>query len=123
MSTEHETEQEMQQQSQDSSHLPNGSAAAALLAGGIGSGVYGLTVVAAEASSGVAQALNLVEGVGPLSGKVLVGVVIWLVVWIILAKMWGLKEVDFRRITTVSVVLVLVGFLLTFPPVVQAFAG
>ncbi len=117
------TEQEVGQRSPDSSHLPNGSAAAALLAGGIGSGVYGLTVVAAEASSGVAQALNLVEGVGPLSGKVLVGLVIWLVVWIILAKMWSLKEVDFRRITTVSVVLVLLGFLLTFPPVFQAFAG
>ncbi len=50
-------------------------------------------------------------------------IVIWLVVWIILAKMWSLKEVDFRRITTVSVVLVLLGFLLTFPPVFQAFAG
>ncbi len=123
MTIEHETEQEMEQQSQDSPHLPNGSAAAALLAGGIGSAVYGLTVVAAEAVSGVAQTLNLVEGVGPLSGKVLVGVVVWLVVWIILAKMWSLKEVDFRRITIVSVVLVLLGFLLTFPPVFQAFAG
>ncbi len=62
------TEQEMEQNSQNSSHLPNGSAAAALLAGGIGVGVFGVTVVAAEASSGAAQALNLVVGVGPLSG-------------------------------------------------------
>ncbi len=48
---------------------------------------------------------------------------IWLVGWIILAKMWSHKEVDFRRVRTVSIVLVLLGFLLTFPPVFQAFAG
>ncbi len=113
----------MEQRPQDSSHLPNGSAAAALLAGGIGVFVFGLAVVVAEASSGVARALSLVAGVGPLSGKALVGVVIWLVGWIILAKMWSHKEVDFRRVSTVSIILVLLGFLLTFPPVFQAFAA
>ena len=105
------------------SRLANGSAAAAMLAGGIGVLMFGVVVLLSEARSDVAHALNLIDSVGPLSGKVTVGIVIWLVGWAILHKVWGHSQVDFRKISCVAFALIIAGFALTFPPIFRLFEG
>ena len=102
--------------------LPNGPAAAAVLAGGIGAFGLGLATTLAEASPAISAALNLYNPVGPLSGKVLVGVVIWLVAWLILGSMWRGKEVNFGRAATWAFIFLGLGLLFTFPPFFDLFA-
>ena len=59
--------------------LPNGEAMAALISAGIGVFVLGLLTTLAEASTGIADMPNWNKGVGPLSGKTIVPVAIWLI--------------------------------------------
>jgi hypothetical protein len=106
---------------------PNGPVAAAFLAGGIGSLALGLVVCLNELGGDVSKLLafdknfGLGSGVGPLSGKALVAVLAFLISWAILHFVWRGKEVAFGRIFTIALVLVAVGFLLTFPPVFMVF--
>ena len=104
------------------SRLPNGPAAAAMLACGVGVCMFGVVVLLSEASAELLSALNLIESVGPLSGKVTVGMVIWLVSWAILHKLWGRSEVGFGKITWVAFALIIAGFALTFPPIFSLLA-
>jgi len=102
---------------------PSGPAAAAVLAAGIGSAVYGATVVIATASQAAAKCLTLSSGVGPLSGKTTVGVIAWVISQIVLCALWRKREVNFKRVWIASVVLIAIGFVLTFPPVYDLFAA
>ena len=60
---------------------PNGPIAAVLLATGIGSLALGLVTSLAEASEGVHDWLEFDDGVGPLSGKTIVAVIVFVVAW------------------------------------------
>ena len=102
--------------------LPNGSAVAAILAGSIGVCIFGVMVVLAEASSGAAQALNLIEPVGPLSGKVAGAILAWLVSWGALQKLWDGRQISYGKVRWVALALIVAGFALTFPPVFGLFA-
>ena len=62
--------------------LPNGAAAAAIVAAGIGVSCFGLLVVLSEALPAIGGALNLITAVGPLSGKVAIALIVWLVWWL-----------------------------------------
>ncbi len=103
--------------------LPNGPVAAALLAGGIGSAVLGVITTASEVSTGFANVLNWMKPVGPLSGKVGVTVLIYLLSWLGLFFTWRGKNVDFNRIATIAFILLAIGLLGTFPPVFELIAG
>ena len=96
---------------------PNGPVAAALLAGGIGSAVLGLMTFGAEASEAIKNSLNWYKPVGPLMGKSSLGILAFFLAWIILGNMWKGKETNFTRIAMISMVLVAIGLILTFPPV------
>jgi len=106
---------------------PNGPVAAAFVAGGIGATTLGLLVVLAELSGGIHDFLDfstnfgLGSGVGNLSGKALVATIAFVVSWAILYYVWRGKEVDFNKMFVISLVLVGIGFALTFPPVFLAF--
>lgn len=106
---------------------PNGPVAAAFVAAGIGSFVLGIFTLLNELSSDISDFLKfdvnfgLGSGVGPLSGKVTMAVIAFIVSWAILFYLWRGKEVDFRRALTASLILVALGFLLTFPPIFRAF--
>ena len=100
---------------------PNGPAAAALLAGGLGSGIFGLIVLFSELSESFGAALNWYNPVGPLSGKSTLGIAAFFISWAVLHSMWKDKEVNFSRISTAALVLLAIGLLGTFPPVWHLF--
>jgi hypothetical protein len=101
--------------------LPNGPAAAAILSAGVGSAVIGLMTTGAVISAGLKSALNWWSPAGPLTGKTGVGVIAWLVSWIILHTLWKDEDVALVRVLVVTLVLLALGLLLTFPPVFEAF--
>ncbi len=96
--------------------LPNGPAAAAILAAGVGSLALGLITTVDEAIEGLAQHLTLNDGVGDLSGKSLVAVVAWLGSWLVFHFLWRDRRVDFGRVFGLTLVLTGLGTLGTFPP-------
>jgi hypothetical protein len=102
---------------------PNGPVAAALLAGGIGSAVLGLATLSVEASATIKTALNWYNPVGPLMGKSSLGIIAFLLSWVILNYIWKGKETNFSRIATIAIVLVAVGLIFTFPPVWPILLG
>jgi hypothetical protein len=108
---------------QQQNDLTNGPAAAAFLAAGIGSLALGLFVILAEALNSVKNALNFYNPVGPLSGKTTVAIAVWLAAWIILHSSWKNKQVNFAGVFTVSLILIILGLLGTFPPFFDLFGG
>jgi hypothetical protein len=102
---------------------PVGPIAAAIIAGGIGAAALGFFPTLAEASEGVKDWLQWSDAVGPLSGKVLMGVLVWLVAWAILHLALRNKPYETRRALVISLVLIGLGVLGTFPLFFQAFGG
>jgi hypothetical protein len=102
---------------------PEGPIAAAIIAGGIGAAALGLFTTLAEASEGLKDWLQWSDAVGPLSGKVLMGVLVWLVAWAILHLALRNKPYETRRALVISLVLIGLGVLGTFPLFFQAFGG
>jgi hypothetical protein len=109
-------------EAQPEAGLPNGPAAAAVLAAGIGSALYGLIVLLAEANVTVHDYMIINQDVGPLSGKTTFGMIAWLLVWVVLHLLWRNRNVAFARIFTITLVLLGVALLLTFPPFFLMFA-
>jgi hypothetical protein len=112
---------------------PNGPAAAAFLAAGIGAAVLGLMVTLAEAFPANAETgevsffdfstlYGIGSGVGPLSGKVIIGVAAYLLSFLVFGFAWRGREVNLRRTFVLSIVLLALGFALTFPPIFEVFA-
>ena len=115
----------MTSQTQDK---PNGPAAAVVLAAGIGSFVLGLMVTLAEASVDIKNFLDfsknygLGSGVGPLSGKAILASAAFFLSWVGFGYAWRGKEVNFRTVFISAMVLLALGFALTFPPIFVLFA-
>jgi hypothetical protein len=103
---------------------PNGPAAAAFLASGVGATVLGLAIVLVEMSPNhVKKWLNLYDPVGPLSGKSALAVIAFALTWIIAGILLKGRTVKFSRWLAVSFALIGVGLLLTFPPIYMLFAA
>jgi hypothetical protein len=115
---------------------PNGPVVAAFLAAGVASLFMGIGVVLNEASPTIKNAIGvdfnaflqfdknfgLGSGVGPLSGKIGLAVIAFVVSWVVLHLLLRGKEVNFRTGFIAALVLVGLGFALTFPPVFLLFA-
>jgi hypothetical protein len=107
---------------------PNGPVAAAFIAAGIGSFTMGLFVVLNEINADISNFLKwdanwgVGKGVGPLSGKAGMAILAFVVSWAILGVLLRGKEVRWSAALTVALVLVGLGFLLTFPPVFEIIA-
>ncbi len=93
----------------------NGPIAAAMLAGGIGCFFLGLMTDLSEVSEAIKSILSFSNAVGPLSGKTVVAVVCWLISWAILAVKWREQTVDFGKIFRITLVLVALSAVMTFP--------
>lgn len=118
------------EQGSEAATKPNGPAVAAIVAAGVGSFTLGLMVTLAEAFPDSVKPFldfsknyGIGDGVGPLSGKVIVAVAAYLVSWGFLAYLWRGREVNFMRTFVVALVLMGLGFALTFPPIFEVFAA
>ena len=109
----------------DVEERPDGPAAAAMLAAGIGMFTLGLLTVLNEVSTGLHDWLESWEfdqGVGPLAGKTTLSVIVWALSWIALAIGLRGRDVNLKTWFWVALVLGVLGFIGTFPPVFEAFA-
>jgi hypothetical protein len=106
-----------------SEKIQDGSAAAAILAAGIGLAVTGIVSAMAEAIASFSAILVWSKPVGALMGKTIIGIAAWLVSWLILSRAWKDKDVKFKTVLIVSAILLAAGVLLTFPPVFELIAG
>jgi hypothetical protein len=104
------------------SSKPTGPGAAAVVAAGIGTFTIGLMTSLAEASASMSNALNWYKPSGPLSGKIGVAVVAWLLAWVILHAAWKNRNANFGHAFSWGLALILLGFLFTFPPIFGLFA-
>lgn len=100
----------------------DGPVVAALLALGIGTVVFGILVIIPEFSASFKSFLSLNDGVGALSGKTTFAVAIWLVVWVVLHKVFSKKSFELAKAYSWSLIMVGIGLLFTFPIFFQAFA-
>lgn len=102
--------------------VATGAAAAAMIASGMGALVIGLMTTGAEISEGLKTALTWSDPVGPLSGKTGVGIIVWLLSWIAMNTIWKDKEYNLGKAFTITLVLIGLGALFTFPPFFELFA-
>ncbi len=97
---------------------PDGPAAAAMIAAGVGVFVLGLLTTGAVISSGLKSFLAWWEwgqGVGPLAGKATLAVLVWLICWGILNALWKNKDADLKKAFNIGLVLGILGAIMTFP--------
>ncbi|HEU4423323.1 MAG TPA: hypothetical protein VFR67_12400 [Pilimelia sp.] len=99
-----------------------GPAAAALLAAGIGAFTLGLLTTLAEASTDIREALTFSDDVGPLSGKTIIAVAVWLVAWLVLQLTAARRLALTRGVLIAFAILLALGVLGTFPTFFEAFA-
>ena len=95
--------------------VANGAALAAFLGAGIGAFAVGFFVIVNEA--GLFAAPALYGPAGGVSGRTTFAAVAWLLAWALLHRRWKGRQIESLRVHTVTLILIGVGFLLTFPPV------
>jgi hypothetical protein len=101
----------------DSTRIPNGAGAAALLAAGIGSFMLPVLAIGADRVAMISKFMTFWNPTGPLSGVTTCVIATWLVVWLVLHRVWHKRNVALGKVGAAAVVLLLLGLLLTFPPV------
>ena len=95
--------------------VTNGSAMAAFLGAGIGTFAMGLLVLLNEASIFVAP--TLYAPAGGVSGRTTLATIVWLIAWGVLHHLWRAREIAPSRIYALTLFLVGLGVLGTFPPI------
>jgi hypothetical protein len=100
----------------------SGPAAAAILAVGIGTLVLGILTTWSEASTGFADGLQWNDRVGPLSGKTIISAIAYFGSWGVLHLIWRRSNPPLKRIVWITVVLIALGLIGTFPKFFQQFA-
>ena len=103
--------------------IPNGPGAAAILAAGIGSAALGIFALSNDAFPPINHFFTFYNPTGGLSGISTSAVVVWLVAWFVLARRWDNRNVEMGKVNLYSFALLLVGVLLTFPPVMDLIQG
>jgi hypothetical protein len=93
----------------------NGSAMAAFLSAGIGAFAMGAVVLLNEA--GIVAAPTLYAPAGGVTGRTALATVVWLMAWGVLHNRWKAREITPGRVGVVTLILIAVGVLGTFPPV------
>lgn len=101
--------------------LTNGSGVAAILSAGIGSFVLAVLAIAADKSGTIKSSLIFYKPTGPLSGVTTTAFLIWFFTWGLLEWRWRKKTVALRRIAAISLALLGLSLLLTFPPIGDLF--
>ncbi|MGO9435867.1 MAG: hypothetical protein ACLPH3_06800 [Terracidiphilus sp.] len=97
--------------------MTNGSGAAAVLAAGLGSITLAVVAIVADQSKAVKSLMNFYHPTGPLSGVTTTAIVVWVFFWILLELCWRNRNVAMGRIHAISLSLLVLSLLLTFPPI------
>ena len=103
--------------------IPNGAGAAAILAAGIGCAALGVFTLLDDAFKGINAFFTFYTPAGGLSGVSTSAIVVWLASWFMLEQMWGNRNVAAARISAAAFLLLAVGFVLTFPPIIDLLQG
>jgi hypothetical protein len=90
-----------------------------MLAAAIGSFVLALFAIAGDKSVTIKNSLTFYQPTGPLSGVTTVAIIVWFLVWRFLEWRWGKRAVAMSRINRVSLAMLVLSILLTFPPIVD----
>lgn len=106
----------------DIADKPEGPVSAAIMASGVFALALGILTTLAEASVDIKDFLNFYDPVGPLSGKTIGAVVIWVIAWIALHLMYRAKPLESRKALMAALVLIALGTVGTFPILFQLFA-
>ncbi len=105
----------------DNPSLTNGSGAAAILSAGAGCFVLAVLAILGDKSAVIRRSLVFYKPTGPLSGVSTVAILVWLVTWAILERSWRKKTLPAGRISAMALALLVLGLILTFPPVADLF--
>jgi len=105
----------------DETALPNGSGAAALLAAGIGAFALAVLAIMGDRIAAFGKFAVFYKPTGPLSGVTTCAIAIWLVAWLILDLRWKRRDVALSRVSAAALTLLVLGVLLTFPPLANLF--
>ena len=100
---------------------PNGAGAAAILAAGIGAFLLAVFAILADQSAAIKSLMIFWKPTGPLSGVTTCAIVLWLAAWAILHARWRNRSVALMRVNAAAFVLLILGLLLTFPPIADLF--
>jgi hypothetical protein len=92
-----------------------------MLAAAIGCFALAVLALAGDKSAAIKSSLNFYRPTGPLSGVTTVALLVWLVAWGVLGWRWRDKTVSAGRILAAAFVLLVLGLLLTFPPIADMF--
>lgn len=103
--------------------LPNGPSAAAILAAGIGCLALGMFAFVGDAFPAIGHAFNFWNPVGPPASVTSLAVVVWLLAWYRLARIWAARSVNLRRVNRAAFAMLIGGLLLTFMPFVDLLQG
>lgn len=103
--------------------LPNGGAAAALVAAGIGCLTMGILTVLETAIGRLHSLFQFYPPAGSITGITSLMVIAWLVSWVALHRLWKSKQVNFTRMFVITLVCILLGIVGIFPPFVHLFVG
>lgn len=97
---------------------------AAMLAAGFGCATLGVLTVLTEVSKPISHALTLFKSVGDLSGVSTLSLLVWIVSWFSLSRLWKRRSIFASGLVlAISMLLVLIGLLGTFPPVADWTTG
>jgi hypothetical protein len=105
----------------NSTIIPNGSGAAAILSAGIGSFAVAFFSILADKSPYLKNLFVLYKPTGPLSGVTTAAILLWLAAWATLEWRWRKQTVALARINIIAFALLSLSLLLTFPPATDLF--
>lgn len=97
--------------------IANGAAMAAYLSAGIGSFAMGFVVLLD--AIGLFPFPAMYAPAGGVTTRTAAAVLIWLGGWVLLHRRWKARQIDGRRVLWVTLALIALGVLLTFPPLWQ----
>jgi hypothetical protein len=97
-----------------------GGVAAAMVAAGAGSFAMGLFYILGAVKP-LGPYFNLYKPSGALSGVSTAAIVVWLLVWVVLDRRWKTRHVRMGTASAVALGLLMLGLLLTYPPIERMF--
>jgi len=95
------------------------SASAVLVSAAAGCLSIGLFYLLGDKSAACNHLLSIYPASGALSGVLVLGLLVWFVCWVILARRWSSRPPNVATAMRMAILLLLGSLLLTFPPFVR----